>query len=178
MEEDNEKLHQDLEERIARYGTTHPIAVDAMDAVGNGGLDTLQILSDLEQYCKTNAKEMYMCRRKYPCTCKVKDKCRCDDDEYSNITNVKMEVLSNCLFSIVLSVHIIGGQVDKKREALRIFRLANDREEREEPLFDLVLPTNIVELYYPQHVTFQLSDAPTMRLGSVIFNFHYLEYNN
>ncbi len=161
-------LHQELEARIARFGKTNPIE-KKHDKV----LDTMKILSDLEQTLKAavQQRQLHLCGRKHPCKCPSAHLCICDHDEYVTVTHAKADILSNCLYTIHLTYTGGNLKIQPQKEAVRCFILSTEKDEQ--VVFDMF--ADRFHVVQPP-TTFRMSDPPTNKFQSLIMTFNYMDY--
>ncbi len=89
---------------------------------------------------------LYVCARKPNCTCK--SDCLCDDDEYHQITNAKVEILSGCKALVCLTgIHELKQLRSKK--VWRIFALTDEDEEI--PIMDMGVNNEFIIIGGPSY---------------------------
>ena len=159
-------LHDDLEDRLARFGTTDPLGryktnrfCPAIALAGFG--DLLQ------------SQEILLCACQQQCNCKKE--CKCDDDDSAILKLKKADVLSNCRFQLEFAVDTALAY-NKKKQYLRAFHL-NEETQEEKPLFELYADRLVV--YAPQaELHYELDEPYSYRHGYLNIAFNYMSYED
>ena len=170
-DEADKKLHEDLEQRIQRFGKTNPIE---LTSVRVNKIDTIKMLSEFETFAKKcTSGNLLMCNRQEVCKCKNKDKCGCDDDTYTEIRLIKSDILSNCKYMMEFQVQDPSA-LAKNAKLFRIFVLEDDGKER--PIADVFIKRREFRLLIASPITFTLHEKPTLKYGVLTLYMDYLDF--
>ena len=149
-------------------------------------LDPVKILSTFAD--KLKGKELFICHRRRTCRCKSSNKCDCDSDYEISLSNVKLEIHSNCRCSLEFFTH---PKINKKifPESIRVFSLApiDAKSDLEHPLLD-ICPENTKDnareeisygkvVLFDEKIFFELNELPHISDHSVLINFDYMSFS-
>lgn len=161
------ELHQELEERLERFGTTNPL----------GDYTTNLFDPSIALYAfgdSLTGKEVNLCKRRRECSCKKGRECECDDEEFIVLKLDRAEVLSNCQFQLIFSTVEPALKLNRKKELLRAFLL--DDAQNETTIFDLYGDKIIIHTM-DKVLSFDLDEPAPFKFGLLTIGFNYMQYS-
>ena len=148
------------------------------------------VLYTLENTFHNERSELGMCLREPVCRCKNTRECVCDSDAFINLTDVKMEVASNCVFIFEFrcrpyeSFSFLKKQLNKqKTKPLRVFILPVDGSNSEDtPILDISRGMPGTMTIHPAYRrlggTFDLTDEISVQDQVMIVKINYMSFTS
>lgn len=168
----DQELHDDLEQRVERFGKTHPIS----EVIKINKVDTIQILGTFED--DMNKSSTYICTRQETCKCKDKVKCSCDDDNYTAIKSIKSDILSNCKYALEFELSEPTA-LQKNSKLLRVFTINEKNKDDERAIADVYINRRELKLLWSRvgnSITFKLDEKPTVKYGKLSLHVNYMDF--
>ena len=185
---DDKALHEDLEERLARFGRTNPLG----EYITNK-FDSLEEVLRFQSGLQTSGlegKKIYMSRKKYPCYCKKIEDCLCEDvvDDYVQLEKCTGDISSDCLYLMNFRLNR-SIEVDSDKMLLRFFVLNEELREESEvsdetgdetDVFSLLLPKKklIIHLDGGDTLSFRIKRLPSGSYNTLPIAFNYMNYEH